>query len=54
MGKRFGKAFIETDPALRTPYRVRLGQLPNLAAARQLQRKLRNLGFDSFVVFPTA
>jgi hypothetical protein len=54
MRKRFGEAFIETDPALRTPYRVRLGQLPNLAAARQLQRKLRSQGFDSFVVFPTA
>jgi hypothetical protein len=27
--------------------------LPNLAAARQLQRKLRSLGFDSFVVFPS-
>jgi hypothetical protein len=52
--KKFAAAFIESDPAARTPYRVRIGQVRDLAAARKLQRQLRTLGFDSFVVFPTS
>jgi SPOR domain len=52
MQKKFPGAFIESDPSSRTPYRVRVGRLPNLAAARQLQRRLRSLGLDCFVVLP--
>ncbi|RMF22075.1 MAG: hypothetical protein D6760_08215 [Deltaproteobacteria bacterium] len=51
LGDRFGPTKVE--PALaggRVVYRVRVVDLPDLPAARALQRRLREAGYDSFPV----
>ncbi len=50
--KKFAGVFVDKAPSGTTPYRVRVGRLVDLAAARQLQSKLTEQGFDSFVVLP--
>ena len=50
--KKFAGVFVDKAPSGATPYRVRVGRLVDLAAARQLQSKLTEQGFDSFVVLP--
>ena len=50
--KKFTGVFVDKAPSGATPYRVRVGRLVDLAAARQLQSKLTEQGFDSFVVLP--
>jgi cell division septation protein DedD len=48
---KFEGAYVDTAPTGRTPFRVRIGRLSDIVAARQLQGRLEDLGFDSFVVF---
>jgi cell division septation protein DedD len=50
--KKFTGVFVDKAPSGTTPYRVRVGRLVDLAAARQLQSKLTEQGFDSFLVLP--
>jgi cell division septation protein DedD len=50
--KKFTGVFVDKAPSGATPYRVRVGRLVDLGAARQLQSKLTEQGFDSFVVLP--
>jgi cell division septation protein DedD len=50
--KKFPGVFVDKATSGTTPYRVRVGRLVDLAAARQLQSKLTEQGFDSFVVLP--
>ena len=49
--KKFEGVYVDKAPSGSTPYRVRVGRLSDIAAARQLQGKLEDQGFDSFVVF---
>ena len=50
--KKFPGVFVDKARSGATPYRVRVGRLVDLAAARQLQSKLTEQGFDSFIVLP--
>jgi cell division protein FtsN len=52
--KQFAEVFVAEVPEADTPYRVRIGHLSNLAAARQLKQKLTKQGIDSFIVLPSA
>jgi len=49
---KFEGVFIDKASVGRTPYRVRVGRLSTLAAAKQMQSRLKVQGFDSFVVTP--
>jgi cell division septation protein DedD len=50
--EKFGGVFIDKASTGPTPYRVRVGRLSNLAAAKRVQSHLASQGFDSFVVTP--
>jgi len=50
--KQFPDVFVEEISGGNTPYRVRVGHLSNLSAAKQLRQKLLQRGIDSFVVLP--
>ncbi len=52
--KKFEGVFLDKASSGRTPYRVRVGKWPTLAAARRLQSKLSEQGFDSYVVPPNS
>ena len=52
--KQFEEVFMEETPDAITPYRVRIGPLPTLAAARQLKQRLSSRGIDSFIVLPAS
>ena len=45
--KKFEGVFVDKAPSGATPYRVRVGRLVDLAAARQIQSRLTAQGFDS-------
>jgi cell division septation protein DedD len=49
---KFQGVFIDQTPVGPTPYRVRVGRLTTLAAAKQIQSRLKAQGFASFVVTP--
>jgi cell division septation protein DedD len=50
--KRFDEVFLEESSAIATPYRVRVGRLSDVRAARQVRAKLTAQGIDSFIVPP--
>ena len=50
--RKFEGVFVDQAPVGRTPYRVRVGRLSTLAAAKQIQSRLTAQGFESFVVTP--
>jgi cell division septation protein DedD len=50
--KKFEGVFVDRAPEGGTPYRVRVGRLSTLAAAKQIQSRLTAQGFKSFVVTP--
>jgi cell division septation protein DedD len=50
--KKFEGVFVDHAPEGRTPYRVRVGRLSTLTAARQIQSRLTAQGFEAFVVTP--
>jgi cell division septation protein DedD len=50
--KKFEGVFVDQAPEGRTPYRVRVGRLSTLTAARQIQSRLTAQGFEAFVVTP--
>jgi hypothetical protein len=52
--KNFEGVFVDEAPGGPTPFRVRVGRLSTLAAARRIQSKLKVHGFDGFVVTPDA
>jgi len=52
--KKFEEVFIDKADSGKTPYRVRVGRLQSSGAARQLQGKLSDQGFDSFLVPPNS
>jgi cell division septation protein DedD len=52
--KSFEEVFIDKADSGKTPYRVRVGRLQTSGAARQLQGKLSDQGFDSFLVSPNS
>jgi cell division septation protein DedD len=49
---KFQGVFIDRTPEGPTPYRVRVGRLATLAAAKQVQSRLKTQGFASYVVTP--
>ena len=51
---KFDGVFVDKGASGSTPYRVRVGRLSRLGAAQQLQTKLMEEGFDSFIVPPAA
>jgi len=51
---QFDDVFVEETPGVPTPYRVRIGPLPTLAAAKQVRQQLNKRGIDSFVVSPAS
>jgi cell division septation protein DedD len=50
--KKFEGVFIDSAGGSPTPYRVRVGRVSTLGAARRLQSQLEAQGFDSYVVIP--
>jgi len=50
--RKFEGVFVDQAPVGRTPYRVRVGRLSTMAAAKQVQSRLMAQGFESFVVTP--
>jgi cell division protein FtsN len=50
--KKFQGVFVDQAPVGTTPYRVRVGRLSTLAAAKRVRSRLQALGFESFVVTP--
>jgi cell division septation protein DedD len=50
--KDFSDVFVEEIVESTTPYRVRVGRLSNMTAARQLKQRLTQRGINSFVVLP--
>jgi cell division septation protein DedD len=50
---KFEGVFVdEAASGSTTPYRVRVGRLSRFTAAKELQMKLMEQGFDSFIVPP--
>jgi cell division septation protein DedD len=52
LGEKFGEVFVDEVPTGVTPYRVRVGRLPNVKSARLLQASLADQGFDTYIVAP--
>jgi cell division protein FtsN len=52
LSKKYESVFINELAAGSTFYRVRIGSLPNLQAAQQLQKQLASEGFRPFVILP--
>jgi cell division septation protein DedD len=52
--RKFTEVFVAEIAETDAPYRVRIGHLQNLTAAKQLKQKLTKQGVDSFIVLPSA
>ena len=50
LAKGYEMVFIEKTPAGRPFYQVRVGRVPDLKSARQLERQLRAIGFKPLVM----
>ena len=50
--KRFGTVLLDQAPSGSTPYRVRVGRLTTLKAAKRIQSQLKAMGFDALYIVP--
>jgi hypothetical protein len=50
--KEFEDVYVDESGGGKTPYRVRVGRLPNLTSAKGIRSKLANAGIESFIVTP--
>jgi len=50
--KKFQGVFIDEAVDVRTPFRVRVGRVSTLTAAKRIQSQLKAQGFDSYIVTP--
>jgi cell division septation protein DedD len=50
--KKFDGVFVDKAASGNAPYRVRVGRLSRFTAAKELQTKLMDEGFDAYIVPP--